>query len=124
MFREIVDTFMQLLCHLGDVPHVPQLVGLDVRQQAVADVLVGGAGCRPVAHHLWARIFYKLYLKNLSNLILKPKQGELVCIIGHRPSNRTRQFVRKTLEDITGRTMWKNCWSLTINKLYNQVLLM
>ena len=59
MFREIVDTFMQLLCHLGDVPHVPQLVGLDVRQQAVPDLLVGGAGGRPVAHHLGARIVYK-----------------------------------------------------------------
>ena len=58
--REIVDTFMQLLCHLGDVPHVPQLVGLDVRQQAVADVLVGGAGGRTVAHHLWARIAHSL----------------------------------------------------------------
>ena len=65
MFREIVDTFMQLLCHLGDVPHVPQLVGLDVRQQAVADVLVGGAGGRTVAHHLWARIaVFKIFIQS------------------------------------------------------------
>ena len=69
MFREIVDTCMQLLCHLGDVPHVPQLVGLDVRQQAVANVLVGGAGGRTVAHHLGARIFYKLVLKYLADLL-------------------------------------------------------
>ena len=73
MLREIVDTFMQLLCHLGDVPHVPQLVGLDVRQQAVPDVLVGGAGGRPVAHHLRARIIYlqsvfKIFIHSQSHI--------------------------------------------------------